>query len=241
MHVSLAQYLAVASIVTVGAFCQGTIGFGMNLLSAPIVGLVAPHLLPATMVVVGIPMSIAMAIREHDHIDWRGVGTISLGRVPGTALGVWLVTLASVRMLGGIVGAVVLVAVLVSLLSNDHDVTDGAAFSAGLAAGFMDTAAATGGPPEALLYQHRPASEVRSTLAVVFLAGTALSITGLALGGKVAGWQLGVAFALAPPLVVGLAASHRFAARLAGRSLRPAVLMFAGAAGAAALLRALAG
>ena len=57
-------------IIAVGALCQGTVGFGLNLIAAPIVGLVVPGLLPAAMVAVGTPLSIAIALREREHIDW---------------------------------------------------------------------------------------------------------------------------------------------------------------------------
>ena len=60
-------------------------------------------------------------------------------------------------------------------------------------------------------------------------------------GGNVAGWQLLVALALIPFLAIGLALSRPLAHRLAGRSLRTVILYFAAAAGAAALIRALAG
>jgi len=246
VHISIGQYLAVAAIVAVGAFCQGTIGFGLNLIAAPIVGLVAPELLPATMVMVGTPLSISMALRGRSSIDWHGVGWSSLGRVPGTVAGVIVVSMVSVRALGGIVGGLVIVACVVASVhrrvsGREHSVNRGNAIGAGVASGFMDTAAATGGPPLALLYQHRPAAEVRSTLATSFALGTMLSITGLVIGGSVEAWQLLVALMLAPSLVIGLVASRLLATRLAGASLRPAILVFAALAGAAALTRALIG
>ncbi len=241
MHITVVQYLAVTGIVTLGAIAQGTIGFGLNLVAAPVVGLVAPELLPATMIVVGIPLSLSIAFRDRRDIDWNGVGWTSLGRLPGTALGAAVVAVVSVRVLGGVVGAAVIVACVVASLSNEHRIGRGNSVMAGTASGFMDTAAATGGPPLALLYQHRPATEVRSTLATSFVIGTVLSLAGLLAGGKVAGWQLLVAAALAPALLVGLLLSRALATRLQGVSLRPAVLAFAGLAGAAALIRAVIG
>lgn len=241
MHISLGQFVAVAAIVALGAFAQGVVGFGLNLIAAPVVGLVAPQLLPATMVVVGVPLSSAIAFRDRDRIDWTGVRWTTLGRVPGTIAGALIVSLVSVRTLGGIVGTAVITACAIATLSNEHRIGRANSLVAGTASGFMDTVAATGGPPLALLYQHRPAPEVRSTLATSFLAGTVLSLAGLVAGGNVAGWQLLVAVALAPMLALGLGLSHVFASRLAGRSLRPAILAFATVAGAAALIRALAG
>jgi uncharacterized membrane protein YfcA len=240
MHVNLAQYLAVAAIVAVGAVAQGTIGFGLNLIAAPVVGLVAPQLLPATMIVVGIPLSTTIAVRGRHHIDWRGVGWTSLGRLPGTAIGAAVVAVVSLRTLGGVVGAAVIVACAVALVSNEHRIGRVNSLAAGSASGFMDTAAATGGPPLALLYQHRPGPEVRATLATSFLVGTVLSLTALIAGGVVKWWQLVVAAALAPALAAGLWVSHLLARRLAGASLRPAVLTFATLAGVAALVKAIA-
>lgn len=233
--------MAVALIVTVGATAQGILGFGLNLVAAPVVGLFAPELLPATMVMVGLPLSSMIALRDRPSIDWTGVGWTTLGRVPGTAVGAVVVTIVSVRVLGGIVGAAVIVACIVATRSNEHRIGRANSIAAGTASGFMDTVAATGGPPLALLYQHRPAPEVRSTLATSFLVGTAMSLVGLLAGGNVAGWQLLVDVALVPFLVLGLGLSHLLAGRLAGVSLRPAILVFAAAAGAAALIRALAG
>lgn len=233
--------MVVAGIVALGAAAQGVVGFGLNLIAAPVVGLLAPQLLPATMVVVGVPLSTAIAIRGRNDIDWVGVGWTSIGRLPGTAVGALVVAVISVRVLSGVVGAAVIVACLVASMSNEHRIGRANSIAAGAASGFMDTVAATGGPPLALLYQHRPAPEVRSTLATSFLSGTALSLIGLMVGGKVAGWQMVVATTLLPSLGLGLWASRFIAAKVSAASLRPAILVFASLAGAAALARAAAG
>lgn len=241
MHLTVAQFVAVAVIVTLGATAQGVVGFGLNLIAAPVVGLVAPRLLPAAMVVVGTPLSCAIALRERRSIDWRGVGWTTVGRLPGTALGAIVVAVVSVRALGGVVGAIVIVACASSLLAREHVIDRVSSLVAGAASGFMDTAAATGGPPLALLYQHRPAPEVRSTLAASFVVGTALALGALVVGGIVEAWQMLVAVALAPFLGLGLWLSRLLHRRLEGMSLRPAILTFAASAGLAALVRAIAG
>src|SRR3546814_12225619 len=56
---------------------------------------------------------------------------------------------------------------------------------AGVVSGVTGTAAGIGGPPLALLYQHRPGSTIRSTLAAAFLVATALSLATLAVAGEV--------------------------------------------------------
>lgn len=241
MHISTSQFVLVAIIITIGAMCQGTVGFGLNLIAAPVVGLVVPGLLPAAMVAVGTPLSIAIALRERDHIDWTGVKWMTLGRLPGSAVGVAIVSVVSSRVLGGLVGALVLIATVIAGRTNDHTITVANSIGAGTASGFMDTVAATGGPPLALLYQHEPAPTVRATLATSFTIGTAIALGGLGAAGQIERWQLVVAAAMAPALAVGLGLSHLLARHIGDRSLRPAILTFAAVAGAAAFSRAIVG
>ena len=55
----------------------------------------------------------------------------------------------------------------------------GTLLPAGLLSGFAGTATSIGGPPLALLYQHSDRPGVRTTLAVYFTTGAAISLTGL--------------------------------------------------------------
>ena len=78
----------------------------------------------------------------------------------------------------------------------------------------------------------------RSTLATQFAIGTVFTITGLLLGGELHTWQLLLGVSLMPSYFVGLALSLVIRPRLAGRNLRPAVLVIAALTGAAAIIRA---
>jgi uncharacterized membrane protein YfcA len=91
----------------------------------------------------------------------------------------------------------------------------------------------------ALLYQRHPGPTIRATLATVFVAGTAMSLVALAAAGHVHGWQVALAVALLPALALGLATSRAVIRRIGDRSIRPAVLAFAAAAGTAAIVRGL--
>src|SRR3546814_5533949 len=81
---------------------------------------------------------------------------------------------------------------------------------AGVVSGVTGTAAGIGGPPLALLYQHRPGSTIRSTLAAAFLVGTALSLATLAVAGEVGASQVLLGLGLAPLVVVGSVTGRRF-------------------------------
>jgi uncharacterized membrane protein YfcA len=242
VHVSGAEWLVIAAAVVVASTVQGVVGFGSNLLAVPVVALIVPAALPGAMVVPGIPMAVAMAVTEREHIDWRGSRYLLLGRVPGTALGVAVVAAVSTNALAVIVGAVVLVAVALSLTASHlhPGITPTSATVVGVTTGITGTAAAIDGPPLALLYQHDPAPVFRSTLATQFAIGTVFTITGLVLGGALHGWQLLLGLSLMPSYFAGLALSLVIRPRLAGRNLRPAVLTIAALTGVAAILRAIA-
>lgn len=237
--VSPGDYALVLTAVTAGAFVQASVGFGAALIAVPAIALVAPDALPVTVIVWVSPLAVAMAVRERGGIDRSGVGWATLGRVPGSALGAWVVQAVAAPTLSLLAGGAVLLAVAGSLLSVALTPTRRLTLLAGFASGLMGTATSVGGPPLALLYQHERGPVVRSTLAAIFTVGTAMSFVVLAVAGAVEGWQVVLALALQPGLVLGLALSRTAIRRLDAAWLRPAVLTVAGVTAVLAILQGL--
>ena len=223
--------------MTVGALVQGSVGFGSNIVAVPVIAVFEPDALPATLVLWVIPLVIAMAIRERHAVDRPGVTWITIGRLPGTVLGAWVVAVVSSDTLSVLLGTGVLLAVLMSTLTPTISVNGVTATTAGFASGAMGTATAIGGPPLALLYQHHEGPVLRATLAVAFAVGTVLSLVGLAIAGAIEPWHLALASALLPGLLAGLALSRLLIGRLDCAWLRPAVLLFAAATAVIAIVR----
>jgi uncharacterized membrane protein YfcA len=239
VHVSLTELVLLALVAAAGGAVQGSIGFGQNLVLVPIVALVVPEAVPGALVALGIPLTVIMAAREWHGVDWSGLGWIVLGRVPGTVVGVLIVALVSGDLLSTLAGSTVLAGVLLSVLAGHVPVNPETATSAGATAGVLGTTAAIDGPPLALLYQRHPGPTIRATLACAFVVGAVMSFVALASAGEIHGWQLLLALALAPALLIGLACST-YVTRLVGeRSLRPAVLTVVTIAGVAAVVRGL--
>jgi len=227
MELTLGALVAVAVATVIGATIQGSIGFGMNLVVVPVLALVLPESLPATAVLLGVPMSLAMLLHEHQAIDREGVGWILLGRVPGTALGTWVVVAVTVDTLKVLIGASVLLAVAASVFAPPVRLSRRNGVLAGAASGTTGTAAGIGGPPLALLYQHQSGPTIRSTLAASFFFGTLLSITTLAIAGQVLLVDVALVVALLPAVVLGSLLGRRMHDVLDRAWLRPAVLGFA--------------
>lgn len=166
----------IAVIVLVGAFVQATIGLGLGLLGAPLIALVEPTLLPTLLLLLAIPVSSGVLWVERHHISWRVIAWALPSRVPGTVLGVWLATAFDDRVLGVVVGVLVLVAVGLSVHAVEVRQTPLTLAGAGLAAGTFGTAAAIGGPPMAIVMAERPPREVRGTLSFFFVVGSVMSV-----------------------------------------------------------------
>ena len=225
-------------VVAVGALVQGTVGFGLALVAAPLLAILDPALVPVPLLVVTAAHSLLALRREHGDTDWPGVGWALLGRLPGIGLGVLAVATLPPRAFAAAVGVTVLVCAVLSVVSWRPRPTVPALLVAGLVSGAGGTASSIGGPPVALLYSGEGGPRVRSTLAAYFTAGTLLSLAALALAGQVTGPALGAGALLLVPMLAGFALSGP-ARRLLDRGwVRPAVVGLAAAGAVALLVRA---
>jgi uncharacterized protein len=239
MDVTAAAVVAAALATLAGATIQGSIGFGMNLVTVPVLALVLPDAVPVTAVFLGVPISIAMVRHEHRALDRAGLAWIIAGRVPGTIVGAWTVATASAQVRQGLIGAFVLGFVVASLTLPSIPVRPRTQLAAGAVSGVTGTAAGIGGPPLALLYQRHAGPTMRSTLAASFFFGTLLSLTTLGVAGQVGWSQLFLAAGLAPLVVWGSQAGRRFHDVLDRGWMRPAVLVFAAVSAAVVIVDAL--
>jgi uncharacterized membrane protein YfcA len=212
------------TVVLVGALIQGAVGFGMNLIAAPLLTLADPRLVPVPLLLIASSHAVLAIAREWRSVDWRGVGWAMLGRVPGTALGVVAVATLAQRPFAAIVGVSVLACAVLSVTSWRPAPAAGPLMIAGVASGTFGTAASIGGPPLALLYQHSSGRQIRATLAACFAIGSVISLGGLALGGQVESEQLVYGGVLLPFLLAGFALSGPARRILDGGRIRIAVV-----------------
>jgi len=227
--------------VAVGALIQGSIGFGYAFVAVPAMALLYTEAVPVTPLLLALPMTVLMSAREWRYIDVSGFVLITGARVVGTAVGVGLLVFIPASFLSVLVGLLIVMAALMSFLSPTFEVNNKTRLAGGIASGVTSTTAAIGGAPLALIYQDRSGAELRSTLAISFVAGIVISLVGLALAGKVEGWHLVLALELLPGLLLGLWASRWAVKALDERWLRPVVLTFAAAAGLLVILLGLQG
>src|SRR5689334_16014074 len=109
------ELLVVGGLVLVGAVVQTMVGLGLNLVTAPVLALLEPGLVPELPLALAVVLPAVTLAQDHRLIDWRGLAWTLPARVPGTVLGVLLLGWFSDRALGLSVAVMVLVAVALSV------------------------------------------------------------------------------------------------------------------------------
>ena len=239
MHVTTLDFVVAAAAVLMGSMVQGSIGFGLNLLAAPFIAIVIPEALPFALVLIALPVTVTTFAREHHARHRLALPWLLAGAVPGTLVGLLILGAVDATGLAIIVGAVTVVGVLLSVLTPPVPINRVTAVGAGLLSNVSGTAAAVGGPPVALLFQHEKGPVARATLGAFFMVSASLSIVGYFLTGNTTVDQLLLALALAPFMVAGLWISRHLHVHVDGGWLRPAVLTISAIAGLTAIIRGL--
>jgi len=230
--------LAISLTVAVASFIQGSSGVGFALIVAPVMGIVAPALLPVTVLVLMLPLNLYVAWRERGALDLRSGGWVSAGRLAGTFAGFWVLIALSASHLNLLIGISTIAAAVVTLFMPAFNPGRSVFAAAGLITGVTETATGIGGPPLALVYQHHPVAVMRSTIALCFLVGELMSLGLLWHADRINAVQLIGAAQLLPVLGVGLLLSRLVHRRVNAHALRIFVMSFSIASGFVLLLRA---
>ena len=232
--------LALTAAIAGGA-AQSALGFGAAFTTVPALAIVAPELLPGAVLVALLPLSLVMLVQGFARTDVRAAGRLTLGRLPGIAVGTVAVALLPTRGLTVATGLLLLLAVVVSVAGWTVAVTPGSELVAGFLSGVTGTAAALGGPPIALLYRGRGASTLRPTLALVWAVGLVPIIGSLWLAGEFTADQARAGSVLGIAMLAGLAGAAPLVRRWPDEAIRRGVLAWAAVGAVGALARALVG
>jgi uncharacterized protein len=235
----MSTYALIGLAVLVAAFVQGATGLGFALICGPVIGMTQPRLLPVFLLIQMIPLNGYVTWRERHALDLPGTTWISLGRFAGTFGGLGVLFIVTERQLSLLIGISTVLAVLMTLLAPSFEPGKGAFLTAGLVTGVTETSTGVGGPPLALVYQHRPAPVLRSTVGACFLIGEVISLAILAMSDKITPDQVRLAFLLLPAVIVGALLSRLVHHRLDGALMRHLVLGFAAVSGVVVTVQAL--
>ena len=237
LDLPISSLLIALVVIAVAASLQSSIGFGFNILAVPILALLDPDLTPIPTMVMGIPLTALVYVRERQHADLKGFGWLMGGKVLGAFIGAALLAAVSRRFLDGFIALVVLGAVV--LIGTGYTIkhTTSTKFGVGLTSGVTGAASAIGGPPLALLYHRDRGAVVRSSLALIFFIGQFVNLTALGVNGQLSVRPFQLSFVLMPAALFGYWTSRYFTDHVEGAPMRIGVLVVSSFAGMALLAR----
>jgi hypothetical protein len=195
--------------------------------------------MPGVLISLAFVLPCITLIHDHHDIDWHGLNWSLPSRVIGTVLGVWVVATFTESELGLFIGSMVLLAVLVTWRAVTVPINRTSLSAAGFIGGVTGTATSIGGPPFALLYQHRQPTQIRTTMAVYFLVGAAISMVGLTISGDLERHQVAVAGVLLPAVGAGALLGIPLRRILPAHVVRPAVLVVSAVSALVLIVRSL--
>lgn len=224
---SILVIVAAGLAIALGAMVQSGAGLGLGLIGSPLVTLLDPALMPGSLLVAGMVLPVFILARELRHTDWPGVSWALAGRLAGTLAGVWVIASVSPRVLGVIIGSVVLAVTAVTVAWRALPRNRWTLLTAGVISGTSGTATSIGGPPVALLYAGGSGPQVRASLSAFLTAGNALAVAALALSGHLPARDAAMGAIFLAFAATGFAVAARLRRFLDGGRIRAAVLAIA--------------
>lgn len=237
MDITLAQILLANLVLAAGACLQGVAGYGIGTLSAPLLFLISPAFLPGVMITDSVALNILMLLRNRTSITLRPVRFAVGGSLVGIALASLTLTALTPRGFEFAFGALILLAVLLSVVGLKPTLSDRNSLVAGGVSGYMGTITAIGGPPMALIYQQESGPRVRANLSAFFVFSSIVTVLALIPAGYIGIAELKLVTVTLPGVFVGFWSSRFLIHRLPYQSLQPIILAIAGLAGISALAR----
>ena len=198
------EILVASAVVMVAAAIQGSVGFGMNALSFPILLAIDDSLVPGPLLIAHLSLVLMMNASEMSQRDSRALAWAVGGSIPGVAAGAWLISQVSKAQLVALAIAALVLVIVVVLRGVELDRGRGTLAGVGVLSGLLGTTVSVNGPPLALALISGPGAVRRGTMAVFLTIGTALSILALIGVGRFGSSELVSGLALVPAAGAGM-------------------------------------
>lgn len=210
---SLLELFGIASAMGIAAFVQSISGFGLALLSVPLMSLFADVRLSVVVVnLIGLMTTSAQAWKEKDHADAPLAVRITIAAIVGMPLGLIAFIYLSDTYLKVGLGVVVLFVTLLLMrgftLRSSSRTAD---WLLGGASGALSTSVGTNGPPLVFLFQARQMTQevFRATISRVFVFSNVVTVAIFAFAGKITKDSVVAAVVSLPVLVLAIMLGFR--------------------------------
>lgn len=222
--------MAAATAVQVAA------GLGFALVAVPPLAAIDPMLVPGPMFTAGVVLILWQFWSERKHLPWHLAPPTLLGLALGTAGGI----LAGLVLPAGdprpLFGAVILLAVAISVAAPRLPPAPAVLFAAGAGSGAMGAIAGVHGPLVALALLHLPLPAYRAFLGMFFTVAFVLVMPGLWAAGRYGWAEFLAGLALLPGVMAGIWLAGPLRRVIPPPRLRVFVLALSAASGLALIL-----
>lgn len=225
MDIPLSFLLLASAITFLGAFVQTSIGFGLAIVSAPLLFLISPAYVPGPVILATMANCAFNLWYFRAHLNVRDLMPAMVARIPGSFGGAMLLWLLSVEMLAVFIAVVIALGALANYLRLSIPFNRFSLAIAGFCSGLMGTATAIGGPPMAILLQGQAANVIRGQLAAFFLFSCVISLSVLLVTGHFGGRELLMGLLLMPGILLGSWMGALVSGRLSEGPMRKATLL----------------
>jgi uncharacterized membrane protein YfcA len=239
LPVTPAELVLAIVLAFAGSLLQGSIGFGLAVVAAPILLLIDPRFVPAPMMLAAVFLVILIAFRDRRDVIVHDVALATVGRVIGTLPAAYALSKLSADVYEFVFAVLILVAVGLSVFGWHTRRTPANVILAAILSGFIGTISSVGGPALAMIYQHESGPKIRGTISAIFTIGTTISLAALWWVGRFGTIELTLGLLLLPGVLLGFVLSQYTARRLDQAHIRPAVLAISALSAVAVALRAL--
>ncbi|PKF51329.1 sulfite exporter TauE/SafE family protein [Enterovibrio nigricans] len=239
MDLSVDQLVLIALALSVGAFVQSLIGFGLAIVSAPILMMIDPMLVPTAVTLVTLYLSSVNTWQYRSQLSLRGLGWAFVGRIPGTLVAGVMLAYLSLSAMQIMMGVAVMFAVVASLFKFSVEPNNKSMFLAGFAAAVMGTTTSIGGPPMALVLHKMDVVKLRANLSGYFIFSCFISLIALAMAGYFTLWHVKVSLMSLPFVLLASAIAYKIAPYVRAEWVRFGLLALCTFAGASTFIQGL--
>lgn len=222
-----------------GSWLQTLLGFGVAMVAAPIIAIIAPQWVPIILTFSALLLSATNSIQLRAHVETQSLIMPLLARTPASLAAAWLLTTMSVISLQIAVSLCVILAALVTAFAPKYEATPLRLAVASMISGFMGTTTSIGGPPMALVMLHGEPQTVRANLNAYFTISCAVSLACYGFFGLLNMPLLYISLSFIPLIGLGYWLGLKTRGKLKPENFRHYIIVFCGIAGLISLLSVL--
>ncbi|MBO1268884.1 sulfite exporter TauE/SafE family protein [Arthrobacter cavernae] len=231
------ELIIAALIVAVAVVAQACTGSGFGIVSAPLLLIISPHLVPGPLLLVSVVVMLFVTWQNRRGLRHVDLKLAVAGCLPGALAGLCVLPLLNGKWTGMIVGGLVMASVLTGLTGFHIPQNRWSLFLAGLIGGVLGTVASTSGPPLVVVYRTGEPDRYRANLSLFFLVASLISLLVLAGSGAFGASDLLLSGWLLPGVALGALASRPVVKRISAAAIRPAALSLCLLAGVSLLVK----